>query len=237
MTSRLSPRGNTNASLKTVPATEPFGTPAPDGSLVITPEQMARFGAGDPKRGMRELQLILAAEKDQTIRSGPTEKPTTVRIATIKDEAAIHALLMQDLRENAERVAPINPEKVARHIFACTRKKGDGVIGVIDGKDGAPVAVVILHRLEWWWSNASYWQEIPLYVHPDHRNSKHADDLTKFARWWTDNFNGNLGYRMYLFCGVLGLHRLREKTIFYRRRFVQVGTGFLYPPPEMGDAP
>jgi len=216
-------------------APEQIGTTMPDGSLVITPGQLARFGGGDATKGRRQLRLILAAEREPAIHSGPTAKPASVRIATIKDEPAIHALLMLDLQENAEAVAPVNADKVARHIFACTRQKGEGVIGVIDGPDGTPVAVAILRRCEWWWSNASYWQEIPLFVHPDHRKSTHAAALTDFMRWWTDNFTSNLGYRMFLMCGVLGTKRLHEKAMFYRRRFAQVGWGFLYPAPPRGE--
>jgi len=224
--------------MNAVPRPDPIGQSQPDGALVIAPEELARFGDGDVAQGRRALRLILAAEKNHTLRVGPTAKPANVRIATIKDERAIFDLLMTDLRENAEQVAPINPDKVARHIFICTRggtvpefPKGNGVCGVIDGPDKTPVAVVILIRLDWWWSSASYWQEMPLFVHPDHRKSTYASDLTGFARWWTDNFTSHFGYKMRLLCGVLGTKQIREKMLFYRRRFAQVGAAFLYPAP------
>lgn len=224
-----------NAISKPMPPREKIGTTNSDGSLTISADQLARFGGGDAQEGRHQLRLLLAAERDQTVRSGPTPKPQSVRIATIKDERAIFDLLMLDLKENAEVVAPIDQDRVARHIMTCTRggtpgfAKGDGICGVIDGPGGIAVAVVILIRIPWWWSNASYWQEMPLYVHPDHRRSSHAADLANFAKWWAEAFISSFGYRMYLLCGVLGTHRVREKTMFYRRRFAQVGSVFLYP--------
>lgn len=218
-----------NALSKSRPVPEPFGAPLPDGSLVITPDQLARFGAGDAKRGMRELQLILAAEKDPVLRTGPSVKPKNVRVATIADEKAIFDLLMEDLKENAETIAPINPDRVAQHLFACTRKKA-GHCGLIDGPDGKPIAIVMLFPMKWWWSEQWYYREGVCYVHPDHRKSNHAADLLSYSRWWVDNFTTSFGYRTYLVCGVMGLKRVREKAIFYRRRFMQVGWEFMYPP-------
>ena len=214
----------------------PLGTSMPDGSLVITPEQLARFGDGDARWGRKQLLLILEAEKDQSIRSGPTARPANVRIAVEKDERAVFDLLIKDLEENATKIAPINRDRVAAHLMTATRRKG-GVCGVIDGPDGKPVAVTLMAPHQWWWSSAFYFQEVVLYVDPDHRKSKYATDLLNFERWWTDNFTQQFGYRTWLMCGVTALKRGREKAVLYRRRFAQVAWGFLYPNPMEDDAP
>jgi hypothetical protein len=208
---------------------EPIGTNMPDGSLLITPDQLARLGAGDAKRGKRELRLILAAERDHTIHNGPTVRPPSVRIAGPADEKPLFDLLMLDLNESARDVAVISEERVLAHIRAGTRRKG-GIVGVIDGP-GVPVAVTILLPYQWWWSNSHYIQEVVTFVHPDHRRSRHINDLIDFGRWVTEQWSKSFGYKLFMLCGVLGTKRVREKAILYRRRFAQVGAAFLYPSP------
>lgn len=207
----------------------------PDGSLVVTAEQLARFGNGDAKRGRRELRLMLATEREHSVHSGPTAKPANVRIGLANDERAILALLLLDLDENgAAKIATVDQEKVAAHILAGTRQQG-GVVGVIDGPNKTPVAVCILHPMAWWWSKQFYVQDIVCYVHPDHRKSHYIDDLLNFERWVSDQWSTNFGYRVSLLTGVLGQRRVREKLILWRRKFAQVGAAFLYPSPFDGE--
>lgn len=212
-----------------------------DGSLVVTEEQLARFGNGDPKVGRRELRLLLELDNDNTVWAGPTEYPRNVRIAGPADEQAIHDLLLLDLNENAAHIAPIDSgfdgpagfeSRVVETIRACTRKRG-GMCGVIDGPEGGPVAVIILHPVMWWWSKGCYWFEIVNFVHPDHRRSRHVDDLLNFARWCSDATSKQMGTRFYLICGVLGAWRVRAKIALYRRKFRQAGAAFCYPAPPV----
>jgi len=208
----------------------------PDGSLIVSPEQLARLGNGDARRGRRELRLLLAAEREHAVHNGPTERPATVRVPTPKDEKAIFDLLMADLAENgAARIAVVNDDKVAELIMACTRGRG-GIAGVIDGPDGTPVAVCALLPHAWWWSKQFYFQDVVCYVHPDHRRSHHIDDLLNFERWAADQMSKNSGHRVWLMTGVLGTKRVREKLVLWRRKFAQAGAAFLYPSPfdEMG---
>lgn len=205
-----------------------------DGSMVISPEELARFGNGDAQRGRRELRRLVVAEIDRKVSDGPTEKPANVRLASMKDEAAILELLLLDLKENAAVVAPIDPERVMEHIVLGTRRQG-GLVGVIDGANGQPVAVVVLVPMQWWWSKAHYLQDVVNYVHPDHRVSRHIHDLIQFERWAADEWSRLFGYRIYLLCGVLGYKRVREKLIMYKRKFLQAGAAFLYPAPRDGE--
>lgn len=212
----------------------PGSQTADDGSLLITEEQLRRFGDGDASRGRRELRLLLENDNDRDgpIYHGPTDKPEGVRIAGPQDEAAILDLLLMDLRENAEHIAPLDEEKILENIRAGTRQRG-GIVAVIDGPGKVPVAVTIMHPCQWWWSQGWYFFEIVMFVHPEHRKSRHVDDLLQFERWAADNMTKSMGYRCYLLCGVLGAWRIRAKIALYRRKFKQAGAAFCYPAPPM----
>lgn len=221
--------------LTAVPETAPIGQPQSDGSLLITAEQLARLGNGDAKRGRRELRLLLEAERDYPVFSGPTEKPASVRIATPKDEKDVLELILCDLRENAEKIAPIHEDRIMEHIQAGTQKKG-AIVAVIDGPEGKPVAVCMLLPGQWWFSKAYYLQEALNYVHPDHRKTKHIHDLIQFERWVGDKWSKDAGFRVYTIFSVLGTKRVREKTILYKRKLAQSGSLFVYPDPFVGDS-
>lgn len=201
--------------------------------MVISADLLASFGDGDAERGRRELRMLLANSKDKARAfSGTVEKPTSVRIANPVDEDAILELLLLDLRANAEHIAPIDPEKVMEHIRAGTRRRG-GITAVIDGPEKQPVAVCIIHPFQWWWSQGWYWFEIVLFVHPDHRKSRHMDDLLQFEKWCSQEQSRKMGNPFYLLCGVLGAWRIQSKIAAYRRRFQQAGAAFVFPAPPV----
>lgn len=204
-----------------------------DGSMVITPDQIAQFGGGDLKLGRRELRNLLAAERDRKIHRGPAVRPNNVRVATADDVPNIFDLVMLDLQENAAKIAPIDGDKVLRMIrIAVTGEGGPkGFACLIDGSEGKPVAVGVVHPVQWWWSNQWFLQEAVTYVHPDHRRSHHIDDLIEFERWAADSFTKNFGYRTYMFFGVMGWKRVRAKIALYRRKLAMTGAAFLYPSP------
>ena len=208
-----------------------------DGSMLITPDQIARFGGGDLKAGRKELRVLIASERDRKIHLGPSAKPKSVRIAQPADEEAIFDLIMMDLAENAAVVAPIDETKVRRNIrIALTGENGiKGFAGVIDGPQGKPVAIGLVIPAQWWWSNQWYLLETINFVHPDHRRSHHIDDILEFERWTADTFTRNFGYRTYMMFGVLGWKRVRAKISLYRRKLAMTGAAFIYPNPFMFD--
>jgi hypothetical protein len=207
-----------------------------DGSMVVSPEDLALLGNGSAEKGRYQLRLMIAMERQpaRQVVMGPTEKPATVRAAVPADEAALLELLMLDVKENAEQVAPPDEGRIMAHIMHCTRRKG-GIAGVIDGPDGKPVACNLLVNCQWWWSNSWYYQELVLFVHPEHRKSNHLRDLLNFQRWVSDAQTKGFGYRVYLMCGVLGVSHVREKIMLYRRKFRQAGAVFVYPSPFAED--
>ena len=206
-----------------------------DGSMVVSREDLELLGGGNADKGRYQLRLMIKMERDRTPFLGPSTRPTSVRWPTQADEPAMLDLLMADIAENAACVAPPNENRVMEHIQLCTRKKL-GAGGVIDGKDGKLVGCVLLMPNQWWWSKQYFYQEVVLFVHPDHRKgTSHIQDLLQFQRWWVDEQSKGFGFQVYLLCGVLGVNHVREKTMLYRRKFRQVGTAFLYPSPFRSD--
>lgn len=210
----------------------------PDGCMVLTAEDLALLGNGDAAAGRRELRLMLEMERDRsyTVNPTPAAKPPNVRGAREADEPALVKLFMKDVTENAAHIAPADEERILHMIQIATQGKL-GLCGVIDGPDGQPVAACVMHHFAWWWSRAYAVQEIALYVDSDYRNKGYLDDLLQFEKWAVDAWTKGFGYRVYLLCGVLGVHRIRAKIVAYRRKFRQCGAAFVYPSPYPSDTP
>jgi GNAT superfamily N-acetyltransferase len=227
---RPSPGDQVNALLRSTNGrTDAVTMHLPDGSMVLTKEELAIFGDGDAARGGREIRLMIANERERAINEGecPRSKSATVRVAKPSDEKAIFDLLLLDIAENAAMVAPPSDECILETVKQALTPPN--VAGVIDGPDGTIVGVAMLIAMRWWWSRSYYYQEIPLFVHPDHRKSTHARQLMNFNEWWVDEMTRSFGYRIHLLCGVLGTVRIRAKIAMYRRRYRQVGAVYLYP--------
>lgn len=225
---------NAHAKIADTAAPPSIGTPLPDGSLVITAEQLAWIGNGDAKRGRRELRLLLECERDTPVYNGPTDKPASVRIAAPKDEPALLALILMDVEENAKHIAPINEARILAHIQSATQGKG-AIIGVIDGPDKTPVAVTMLLPCQWWFSKAYFFNEALNFVHPDHRKTRHIHDLMQFGRWAGDHMTKESGFRVWVLFSVLGTKRVREKVLLYKRKLAEAGRLFMYPNPAIGE--
>lgn len=200
------------------------------GDMVIPRATILKVGAGNEEIGRREIRSLIAAEIDRKVDPAPVVWPPTVRIATEVDEPAIMELLLADVRENAEKVAPAAPDRILRHVQCGTRKQG-GFVLVIDGADKKPVAVSILVPMQWWWSNSFYYQDMVTYVHPEHRTSRHAHSLIAAQQWLVEKQSAEYGSRVFLMCGVLGLVRTRVKTVLWRRKMRQVGWAYIWPCP------
>lgn len=205
-----------------------------DGSIVLSPEDLAVLGFGDAKRGAKEIRRMIAMERERKTIEGNTPRPSTVRVAGPEDEEAVLALLMEEIRENGAMVALPDKDRMLFQIRLATEQKGS-VLAVIDGPEGKPVAVTLLASLPWWWSRNYFMQEVSLFVHPEHRASKHFDDLMQFQRWWVEHMTESLGYQVYLLCGVVGTRDVVRKALAYRRRYRRAGWVFLYPAPPFNE--
>ena len=110
--------------------------------------------------------------------------------------------------------------KVRAMIRRGTRKEG-GVIGVIDGKNGAEATVGMVLS-QWWYSSSWHMEEVWNFVHPDHRHSGHAKHLISFAKWTADKLS------VPLIMGILTRDRVAAKIRLYQREIPQVGALFLH---------
>lgn len=213
------------------PGVEPtIGKTVEDGVL-ITNDQLRQIDPDVRKARQFLRRMLLDLRTPPAPVRGPTARPKAVRLATKSDELAVYDLAVMDLTENA-RVAPISRDEVAKVIMRGTRQQG-GIVSVIDGQDGKPVALQILIASKWWWSNQWYIQKMVDFVHPDHRGTRHAQHLVQFSKWVTDEWSREFGYQIYLLSGVLSPTHSKRKSRLYARQMTPVGETFLYPFPEM----
>lgn len=205
------------------------GAIVPDGYLVSN-DTLAMLGNGDVKAGRRTLRLMLADEREHKPIVGPTARPTSVRIAIEADEPAIVDLLVMEVQEHGGDVAPVDEERILEHVKMGTRKRG-GIVGVIDGLNRKPVGTIGLIPMQWWFSQGYFIQELWLFVHRDHRRSRHAADLISFGNWAADSWSRAYGSRVYTVSGVLTTKHAQEKMRLYRRLSNFHGGIFVYPEP------
>jgi|SRR5581483_2193015 len=201
---------------------------------LVGDDTLAELGDGDVRLGRKRLRLMIADARKQQPIVGPTEKPSNVRIATEADEAAVLRLLIEEVQEHGERVAPIDPDRLLQHIQVGTRRQG-GIVGVIDGP-GAPVGCSVIVPQQWAWSQQWHLCELFLYVAPEWRHSRFAADLIKFGSWCSDFMSTKSGNRVYLLTGVMTTSMVKEKIRLYRRHANLAGAITVYPqPPEAHD--
>lgn len=192
-------------------------------------ETLVKLGRGNAMAGRRLLRTLIDVEMAHEPIVGPIAKPPNVRIANEGDETAIIELVRLDHAENATDVAPFDPQHAASFIQAAVRER-DATIGVIDGPDG-PVGMVYLIPECWWFSPTWYVAERLLYVHPDHRRSRHAAHLLQFAQSFVDGMTTQLGYRVYLVSSVVGTVDVDKKVALFGRMMTRAGGVFVYPDP------
>lgn len=195
----------------------------------VTSEQLSMLGDGDVRRGRRVLRGLIMDERERSPIKGPTARPDNVRIATANDETAIYNLVVMEMEEVAT-VAPINPDSIATQIMSGTRYQR-GIIGVIDGPDGFPVATIGIFNERWWWSTSWHFVKVWEFVHPDHRQTGFAKDLINFMHWFNDDMTRQFGYPVFTLSGVLTTKRMKDKVRLYRRMSNPMGAFFLYPQP------
>lgn len=216
-----------NAQLKIQPVdNSAMGHVVPEGYLVSN-EALEILGDGDVKSGRATLRLMIADEREIGPKKGPTMRPTSVRTAEPEDEAAVVALLIEDISRTQRKWAAIAPDKILQHVQFGTRREG-GIVGVIE-EDDRIVACTVLAPAQPAWSKIYYLQEIFNVVHRDYRRSRHGQDLIEFGNWCADDMTRGFGYPVHLVVHVNTLHNVRKKLRFYRRWMTQIGATFIYP--------
>ena len=203
-----------------------------DGVFFANDEIVGLF-PGKAARARAELRSRVHEELTSLVPiAGTPKKPPRVRVATMDDESPLFDLLMLDLSlGHAEHLGRVSEAAVIEHIQAATRPPKTRACGVIDGVDGKPVALTILGYDRGWWTKEWHIVEMTTFVHPDHRKSRHADDLLEWAKWMSHTASEEFGYRIALLAGVMSLFDIRRKMRLYRRHMNQIGAFFFFPFP------
>lgn len=197
-------------------------SPSLPDAYTVPPETVARLG------GPAQVRLLLADARARAPLSDRVEAPASVRLATIRDEPAILDLLLEDLDENATKVAAISVSRIMAQIHMGTRQKG-GFVGVIDDADGQPIAVAILIPTEWWFSQSVFLQEVVLFVSSAARKGNAGRDLLQWECWMAGRMTDDLGYQIFVLAGVTATQRGSAKMRLYGRKMNQVGAFYVYP--------
>lgn len=147
-----------------------------------------------------------------------TEKPSTVRLATVEDEAEIYNLLCLLHEENA--LWKISPAKVVATIKKATERRG-GIIGVVDGPNGIEGTVGMVIEEAWY---SDKWQIIELwnFVHPECRQSHHAKNLIQFSKWMAEQMD------LALIMGIFSSIDVEQKIRLYSRQIMLAGAIFAH---------
>lgn len=217
--------------LKLVPEEDDPGEVVP-GGYRITDDQLKRLGNGDVKRGRRWLRLLMSDVAEPRKIVGPTPRPTEVRLGKPTDDLALFDMLIASYRENASNLYPIAPDRVVEDVQRATHNREGGIAGIIDDPTGKPIAMILLGAQRWPCSNAWYLQASHNYVLPEHRKSRHAENLIKFARWCADEWSRGFGYAVYLGLSCTAQTNVEAKVRFFKRHAAQVGAMFMYPDPH-----
>jgi len=144
-----------------------------------------------------------------------------VRLAVPEDFFGTMELMKIACSENGQY--PINIEKVTAMLLRYYNKQG--VLLVVIGEIGKPVAYVLSAIDTIWYSDSAHLFELSLFVHPDHRKSTYAKQLMSFSKKASD------GLSLDLVIGVFHNQRTDSKIKLYRRQFGdQAGAYFLYRP-------
>jgi N-acetylglutamate synthase-like GNAT family acetyltransferase len=144
-----------------------------------------------------------------------------VRTATPEDEDSIIKLAHLVGVENG--LFQMNEEKV-RNLLRPLLYLHGGIVGVIGSGDSME-GVIILRISQNWYSDASFLEEMCVFVHPDYRAAKggRARKLVEFAKKVSEKLE------MPLMIGVLSNSRTDAKTRLYERQFGNpAGAFFLY---------
>lgn len=156
-------------------------------------------------------------EAPVTADSAPTLPPSIVRIAMPEDELAILEMLHEGHDENG--LFSFSDKKALETIKRATERRG-GIIGLIDGPDGKPVAAVYLILDNLWYTEKWHLSELFAFVLKPYRASSYATDLIDWAKKISDAMH------LPMTMGILSTKRTEAKVRLYRRFMKPIGAFF-----------
>lgn len=104
----------------------------------------------------------------------------------------------------------MNDGKVKDMMSRAYDRKGGILAGI--GEKGKLEGLMFILLTTFWYSDDPYFEEFFLYVLPEHRKSRNAVELLRFAKWCADES----GFP--LFIGILSNHPTERKELLYERQ-------------------
>lgn len=143
------------------------------------------------------------------------------------EEESVMELCRQLHSENG--LFPLKEDKVRLMLRKAFNREG-GVLGAV-GEPGSLKGLIYMMMSSFWYSDAPHWEELFLYVKPEHRGGGAAVALMRFAKWCSANSG------LPLVIGVLSNERTEGKVRLYQRNFDKpVGNFFFYSANGAGQA-
>lgn len=142
------------------------------------------------------------------------------RIIQRNEEANVMQLCRQLHDENG--MFKMDDEKVRQMLNRAFDKQGGILAGI--GPIGKLEGLLYILLSSFWYTNDHHFEELFLYVTPEHRKSRNAVELLKFAKWCTDQTDYPL------FIGILSDASTERKELFYERQLPEdvKGKFFMY---------
>lgn len=147
--------------------------------------------------------------------------PKDIRMASPGDEARVYDLFVMAHAENG--YGDIDEAHVKAVIDrACHHD--NAIVAIVDGPERIEAAIGLHPEKRWYSTNdAKNWYntDLLIYVHPLHRQSRHAVKLFRFAQWWS----GETGMPTVL--GLMPKDDFVEKERLFERYGRKVGSLYM----------
>lgn len=142
--------------------------------------------------------------------------PRRVRLAEVRDEAAIFEILTIGLANDNSFGVSHDAARIKAQIQLGTRRQG-GIIGLIED-DGKIVGTVGVFMQSYWYSATTFLAELWLFVDPAYRGRGYDDQLFRFLHWYQETMSTALGHSITLVSSVSSPRRLEAKERLWRMR-------------------
>lgn len=149
--------------------------------------------------------------------------PDGLRLARPGDQASLLELFQTAHTENGFGGIDVDAVKTVIEKAVWQDEETKYVMAVIPGPHRIE-ACIGLQPAKLWYGTADdyFWSDLLVYVHPDHRRTKHAACLLRFADWWAENH----GSQVILW--VQPRSGLSRKTKFFSRFARLCGAAFVF---------
>lgn len=153
----------------------------------------------------------------------------SVRMAKYGDEVKMFDAIVAGHADNGLWVlSPLKILKLIQNAVRSDKTAQEPVVGIIENEDGDIGAMTCFQLETFWYTDEWHISELFNWVHPDHRASKHAQELMSFQRDFADKMSELTGHKIALITGVMSVKRLEAKMNLFARKYPQIGALYAY---------